>query len=84
MLGGDPLHWRAWGELLHSVQTGQCAFNHAFGRSFYDELQRQPNSRKVFDQVMAANGQMELELISAIDFSPYSSIVDLGGGRGDF
>ena len=29
---GEDWHWRAWGELLHSVRTGQSAFDHVFGR----------------------------------------------------
>ena len=29
---GEEWHWRPWGHLLHSVTTGQPAFEHAYGR----------------------------------------------------
>ena len=29
---GRPYHWQAWSGLLHTVQTGQTAFEHIHGR----------------------------------------------------
>src|SRR5947208_1997670 len=34
----DHWGWRAWGDLLHSVRTGETAFTHVFGSSFFDYL----------------------------------------------
>jgi hypothetical protein len=30
MMGGEGV-WRSWGEVLHSVRTGQPAFDHVLG-----------------------------------------------------
>jgi len=38
LLGGHPLHWQAWGELLTSMKTGETAFEIAHGRRFFDAL----------------------------------------------
>ncbi len=32
---GESWHWRAWGELLHSVRTGQPAFEQVFGMGLF-------------------------------------------------
>ncbi|NJN36835.1 MAG: hypothetical protein HC794_06970 [Nitrospiraceae bacterium] len=31
LLLGEDSHWRAWGQLLHSVRTGEPAFEHLCG-----------------------------------------------------
>src|SRR5262245_64861497 len=31
-LGGHPLHWQAWGNLLHSVRTGATSFDAVHGQ----------------------------------------------------
>jgi hypothetical protein len=33
---GSPPHWKAWGAFLHSVRTGQPAFEHVHGMRFFD------------------------------------------------
>src|SRR6266851_381582 len=32
----DESHWRPWGHLLHTVQTGETAFDHAHGAGVFD------------------------------------------------
>ena len=32
---GEDWHYRPWGHVLHSVQTGQTAFSHVFGQNVF-------------------------------------------------
>src|SRR5207247_2895671 len=44
---GAPEHWRPWGNLLHSVQTGQTAFDHTFGMRPYEYLAQHPAAPEI-------------------------------------
>jgi SAM-dependent methyltransferase len=77
-------HYQAWGALLHSVQTGESAWDHVFGREFFEYLAQNPESQATFDAAMAV-GTDELfghPLADAYDFSGVRCIVDVGGGNG--
>jgi ubiquinone/menaquinone biosynthesis C-methylase UbiE len=82
MMGEE--HYRAWSGLLHSVQTGESAFDHVFGVEFFDYLAQNPQSQATFDAAMA-DGTDELfgrPLADAYDFSSVRRMVDVGGGNG--
>ena len=79
---GENWHWRAWGELLHSVRTGEPAFEHTFGTSLFDYLSGNPEAAQVFDTAMTSSGALQNRaVVSAYDFSA-GTIVDVGGGEG--
>jgi hypothetical protein len=44
--------YRAWGELLHSVRTGEMAFDHHFGMGYFAYLAQHPGSDLVFNEAM--------------------------------
>jgi hypothetical protein len=35
-VAGEEWMWRSWGELLHSVRTGETAFDHIYGKGTFD------------------------------------------------
>ncbi|MFI6504837.1 methyltransferase [Nonomuraea typhae] len=73
----------AWTELPQTVRTGESPFQRRFGRGFFDCLELDPDMRAVFDRSQAHGLELELEeVLSAVDLSPYSTIVDVGGGDG--
>jgi len=75
--------YRAWGELLHSVQTGDAAFAHLFGTDSYTYLVQHPEAGRLFDQSMRETGEPLWPLIvAAYDFSAAGTVVDVGGGHG--
>ncbi len=41
-------HYPAWGELLHSVRTGEIAFDHAFGMPVWEFFAKHPRQRQDF------------------------------------
>src|SRR5713101_4377476 len=51
-LGED--HYPAWGEVLHSVKTGEIAFNHLFGMDVWQYRAQHPEDGRIFDEAMAS------------------------------
>jgi len=77
------IHYRACGELLHSVQTGSPAFNQAFGTNLFDYLQQNTEAAGAFNQGMTnLDSLLAHAVLLAYDFSEITSIVDVGGGEG--
>lgn len=69
--------------MLHSVQTGEPAFDHVFGVPFFGHLMQQPELGAIFNQLMNRNVIDRVAgIIGAYDFSNMKSIVDIGGGNG--
>lgn len=80
---GRPYHWQAWSSLLHTVRTGETAFIHVHGRAGWDFRATNPIESGIFDQAMTDfSRRASRALLNSYDFSPYATIVDVGGGRG--
>ena len=45
-------HYRAYGELLYSVQTGKTGFEHLYGMGVFDYLTQHPEQARTFDEAM--------------------------------
>lgn len=81
---GDQEHYQAWGNILHSIRTGEPAFDHYFGQGVFPYFAQHPESAEVFEQAMNNFSANELHaIISAYDFSSYKTLVDVGGGYGE-
>ena len=78
---GDLLY-RAWAELLYSVQTGKVAFEKAHGLPFFEYLSQNPEQAKVFDEAMGAHGWATAAILEVYDFSGIKILADIGGGNG--
>ncbi len=83
LLYGDTVFWRVWGDVLHSVETGEAAFQHAFGLSLFDYFAQHPETSALFDQTMTDwLASMAPTVAAAYDFSATATLVDVGGGHG--
>jgi hypothetical protein len=81
MLGGE--HYEAWGDLLHSVRTGENAFPHRYGEPVFAWYARNPERGAVFDGAMTDFSRVEIEgLLAVYGFEGITHLVDLGGGHG--
>lgn len=75
--------YRAWGDLLHSVQTGETAFERRFGTSYFAYLAQHPEADRVFNEAMTGwTTQLVGAVVDAYDFSPFKTIADVGGSYG--
>lgn len=80
---GRPWHLATWGELTHSVRTGEAAFPRAIGRPLFDWFAAHPDESALFNQAMTGFSTMEVgAVLAAHDFTRYRRIADLGGGHG--
>jgi hypothetical protein len=74
----------AFVELLHTVATGSSAYEHRYGRDFWDDLDVRPELRRSFDAQMAWRFKSQLpQIAERFDWSRFPRIVDLGGGDGN-
>mgnify|MGYP000885102541 CR=1 FL=1 len=78
-----PLNWHAWGHLLHSIKTGETAFEHVHGEDIWSFRSRSAEDSAVFDLAMREGSRrVGAELLASYDFAQFEHIVDVGGGDG--
>lgn len=76
-------HYPAWGELMHSVRTGQIAFNHAFGVDIWEFFASHPDNAKIFNDAMSGmTAQANEAILSKYEFAGIRTLIDVGGGHG--
>lgn len=82
LMSGDE-QFRAWSEIVHSIQTGERAFDKVFGERIFDYLARHPDKARVFDAAMVGiHGRESAAILDAYDFSGIGVLADVGGGNG--
>jgi len=81
MLGEES--YRAWGDLLYSVKTGEPAFDHVYHMRRFEYLAQHPQAAEVFNTAMTALfGRVHTAVVAAYPFSGFTKVVDVGGGNG--
>ena len=76
-------HYPAWGNLMHSVKTGEIAFDNFFGVDIWKYFEQNPEDATVFNNSMSGvTAATNEEIISLYDFSSFGTVVDIGGGHG--
>jgi hypothetical protein len=79
----EPEIWSSWGHLLHSVRTGENAFQALNGVDIWTHRLSRPEQNAVFNANMSAQSSMVAGAVAAsYDFSGRSTVVDVGGGEG--
>jgi hypothetical protein len=82
MMGGDAV-WRSWGEVLHTMRTGEPAFTHIFGMPVFDYYAANPAAALVGAAGLTARSAGEnAAIVGAYDFTGVASVMDVGGGEG--
>jgi hypothetical protein len=82
---GRPHHWQTWGSLLHSVRTGENAFEKIHGRTVWDYRAEHTEESQVFDAWMVAQTRATNDaILDGYDFGRFRRVVDVGGGQGAF
>jgi O-methyltransferase domain/Dimerisation domain len=78
--GEEP--YRAFGELLHTVRTGETAFDHIYGMGHFDYLAQHPDASATFHRAMAGALGVLDDPLEGCDLHDRHVVVDIGGGRG--
>ncbi len=77
------MHYAAWGNILHTVKTGEIAFDAHFGMNVWEYLENEAEKADNFNRYMAGSSELLNQAISQkYDFSGYNTLVDVGGGLG--
>ena len=75
--------YQAWGDLLHTVRTGQTSFDHVFGMGIFQYEAQHPEHAKIFDEAMAnLIGVYNSAVLASYSCSSIEKLVDVGGGDG--
>ena len=75
--------YRAWGDALHSVKTGDPAFSQQFGVGYFEYLKAHPDADQVFNEAMTGvTVQIVGAVVDSYDFTRFDTIVDVGGSYG--
>ena len=76
--------WHGWEEILYSLQTGKTGFEKAFGMPIFDYLGQHPAEASYFSEAMVGfHGAEPPAVAEAYDFSPFKTVVDVGGATGN-
>src|SRR5262245_6845669 len=70
---------RSWSHLIHSVRTGEPAFEHAHGLGVFDYLKKNPDVSAVFNEAMSkVSARSGTCLVQRYDLSGVRKVVDVG------
>lgn len=82
-LFGEEWHWQVWGNLLHSVETGEPAFDHLNGKGFYEFYNENPEfARTSSESKTRMAGRASTSLLTNYNFSSIGKVVDIGVAAG--
>ena len=80
---GLPVFWNAFGDLEHSLRTGQPAFVKRHAEGVFEYLNQHPEESRLFDAAMTSKSHRDIAaILPAYDFSRFTTIADIAGGRG--
>jgi hypothetical protein len=80
---GLPVFWNAFGDLDHSLRTGESAFAKLHPEGIFSYLSKHPEESRIFDAAMTSKSHRDIAaILPAYDFSQFARIADIAGGRG--
>lgn len=80
---GLPQHREHWSHLTDAIRTGRAAVPVLRGKPFFEYLVDEPEFAQSFNDAMTSVSELAITaVIAGYDFSPYATIVDVGGGHG--
>src|SRR5258708_3338873 len=80
---GESWHWQSWGNILHTIRTGEPAIVKTTGMRLFPYLEENPEAFGVFNQCMTGYaGPTHMATVNPYDFSGIELLVDVGGGYG--
>ena len=85
-LGAADWLWTSYGEIGHSVRTGQPAFEKAYGTNLWAWLGRNPDQARQFNDAMRElSATLTPRIVDSYpEFGRVGTIADIGGGTGTF
>jgi len=80
----DPMHFRIYANLMHSVTTGEPAGEKTIGMPLFEYFEQHPEYSEIFNDAMTAfSAPVAGAAVEAYDFGRFGTIVDVAGGHGE-
>ena len=81
----EPWHYNVWGNMHHSVMTGEPAWKKTHGQEVFDWLRQNPEAADNFNRTMTEMSTGAAPpVVAAYDFSHIGTLADIAGGHGYF
>lgn len=85
LMVAQDIFWKPVGELDKVVRTGENGMVPIFGAPFFDYLESNKEAGAIFHRGMSSLSDLEnAPIAGAYDWTPFKTIVDVGGGHGGF
>lgn len=83
IFSGEPFYLQAWEQIVHTIQTGQPAWEHVHKMPIFEYIGQHPEAAQIFDQAMTSLSAGEAPaIVEAYDFVGIRKLADIGGGQG--
>jgi len=80
---GSDFVYRSFGEVLHTLRTGEPGRAKALGGDGWEYLRANPEAARLFDDAMTSLSSFVAPAIAnGYDFAQWESLMDVGGGNG--
>lgn len=77
------VHWMLAEEIEHSIRTGAPAVEKVLPEGIWGYLSQNLEAGRLFDEAMTAKAYAQVQgVVSAYDFSRFTLVGDIGGGKG--
>src|ERR1700716_2539873 len=81
MLSGEVIS-PSWGQMLHSISTGETAFAKVHGCELFEYMQQDQDFAATFNRAMTESSAGGAdEIVASYGFSRFAPLVHVGGGR---
>lgn len=80
---GEAFHWNVYGEMIHSVQTGEAAWKKVHGMEVFPYFQQNPEEFEIFNRAMTSySTSVAPVIVEAYEIGDAETLVDIAGGHG--
>lgn len=80
---GSPQHREHWSHLADAIRTGRSVIPELRGKPAFEYLASDAELGEIFNQAMTSASALSIgPVVAAYDFSPFATVVDVGGGHG--
>ncbi len=79
----EPWHYNVWGNMMHSVKTGETAWKETHGAEVFDYFTDHLEEAEIFNNAMTdMSVGTAPAVVEACDFSGIKTLADIAGGHG--
>lgn len=79
---GEAWHRGSWNQLMHTVKTGETAFQKVYGAKVFEYFTNNKEAGEIFNNAMSGLSKDIGGVLAAYDFSAFERVIDIGGGHG--